>query len=140
MLRPQTARVADVATQTEVGYLVADSETQTEVRQIPFLVILRAFLLGLFDPCVSLQTIHSLQWLLRGDPRIYNLAGTPCGDLVLDIICYCDCDADIATAHVRDFLVARQARQLTPGAALQWRFLLHVEHCIINRTGFRPFR
>ena len=36
-------------------------------------------------------------------------------------------------AHIRALLQVREAGYLTPMAALRWRYLLHVEYCIINR-------
>lgn len=102
---------------------------------LPLQVFLRAFLLGIFDTRIALDTVEVLQWLLRADPRIKQLRHAQMGQIVLDLICYCACDPEIGMAHIQTFLQARESRLLTPMAALRWRYLLHVEYCIINRCG-----
>ena len=57
-----------------------DAGTQTAL--LPLEVVLRAFLLGIFDTRVARETVGVLQKLLRADPRTKQLRHGQMGQIV----------------------------------------------------------
>lgn len=97
-------------------------------RRLPATLLLRSFLLGLFNPGVLRSSLQTLQELLRNDTHWESSIPMAYRTLIRDLVFYCSFDLLELRVHRRQYL--QHWHHLSPRAAQYWLWILHVETCM----------